>query len=147
MPFQVFVLTVVVSIGLLAQDIARVTATGWITDTMCGARGANERHADCAKRTVASGKGRYAFYDEQSKRLYVLEPQDAALAYLGQRVEVIGTVSSTLLRRAGESYDTKANKVVRYSLPWRPPDSTPIEGVLTIASVRPAPPPEPLDDP
>jgi hypothetical protein len=71
----------------------QVNATGWLTDTLCGAKGANSLHIDCAKRKVASGRAKYAFYDERTRRLYVLADQQAAEQYLGQHLQVTGTIS------------------------------------------------------
>ena len=36
-----------------------------MTDTLCGVKGANEFHTDCAKRSVASGKEKNALYDDR----------------------------------------------------------------------------------
>ncbi len=90
----------------------QVTVTGWMTDTICGAKGANALHIDCAKRKVASGKAKYAFYDERTRRLYVLADQQTAEQYLGQHLQVTGTVS----------FDARQNT-----------------DVLTISTVAPAP--------
>ncbi len=90
----------------------QVTVTGWMTDTACGAKGANALHIGCAKRKVASGKAKYAFYDERARRLYVLADQQAAEQYLGQHLQVSGTLS----------FDARQNT-----------------DVLAISSVAPAP--------
>lgn len=42
----------------LAQS-GSVTATGYLTDTHCGRRGATALHIDCAKRNVAAGRAGY----------------------------------------------------------------------------------------
>ena len=44
----------------LGQVVGSVSATGWMTDTICGAKGANALHIDCAKRKVASARAKYA---------------------------------------------------------------------------------------
>ena len=62
--------------SLAAQIPTSVTATGYLTDTMCGAKGATANHIECAKSKVASGKAQYAIYDGASRRLYILETQD-----------------------------------------------------------------------
>ena len=76
-----------------AQTTATVTATGYLTDTMCGAKGATANHIECAKSKVASGKAQYAIYDEASRRLYILETSNTASraqieSLLGQRVRI-----------------------------------------------------------
>jgi len=111
----------------LAQTPVSVTATGYLTDTMCGAKGATSKHIECAKRQVASGKAQYAIYDEATRRLYILDlgtqaggteagkmPAVQLLieqpAAAGQRMKITGTVSSTPITRAGQSLvpDTEA---------------------------------------
>jgi len=62
--------------SLAAQTPSSFTAAGYLTDTMCGAKGATSKHIECAKRQVASGKAQYAIYDGASRRLYILETQD-----------------------------------------------------------------------
>ncbi len=101
--------------SVAAQTPASITATGYLTDTMCGAKGATSKHIDCAKRNVASGRAQYAIYDESSRRLYILDagteaggtPAVRSLieqpAAAGQRVRITGTVSSTPITRAGQS--------------------------------------------
>ncbi len=46
------------ALRLTAQE-ATVTVTGFVTDTLCGAKGANHLHAEHARRSVASGKAQY----------------------------------------------------------------------------------------
>ncbi len=89
------VVTLACSLSVAAQVPSGIHATGWITDTRCGAKGANAQHVECAKRNVASGKAKYALYDERSRKLYILEPQETAALYLalGQRVKITGTLN------------------------------------------------------
>ncbi|MCL4522882.1 MAG: hypothetical protein M1453_13785 [Acidobacteria bacterium] len=100
-----FVLVLVgsLAVALAAQTTTGISATGYITDTLCGAKGANSQHIDCAKRSVASGKAKYAIYDEATKRLYILQGSGIE-QYLGQRVKISGTLNSSPLTRAGQSY-------------------------------------------
>ena len=101
----------------LAQSTGEVTVTGFVTDTWCGRKGASEKHAEHARTAVASGKAQYAVYDEATRKLYLLDAQTAA-PYAGQRVKVTGTLSATLLRRAGQSYAPDA--VAAYKDPSAP---------------------------
>jgi hypothetical protein len=129
----ILVLGILAMAGYAQQNGA---ITGFITDTQCGARGATAQHIDCAKRKVASGKAKYAVYDEATKRLYILEPQATAEQYLGRRVKVTGTVSTSVLTRSGQSYDARARKVVSHADALD--SSTAIAGVLTISSIEEA---------
>ncbi|MBI3406534.1 MAG: hypothetical protein HY046_13865 [Acidobacteria bacterium] len=91
-----------------AQLTTSVSATGFLTDTHCGRRGATALHIDCAKRKVAAGKAQYAIFDEKSKRLYVLDTPDAGSratieSYLGQRLRITGTLVASPLRASGDT--------------------------------------------
>jgi len=55
-----------------AQTTGEVTVVGYVTDTFCGRRGASKKHAEHARRTVASGVAQYAVYDEATRKLYLL---------------------------------------------------------------------------
>ncbi len=121
----------------------QVTATGFITDTLSGRTGATATHIAATKRNVAAGMAKYAVYDEKTKQLYILDPQDTAAAYLelGQRVTVTGTLASTPMIRAGQMVDPRTNEVKDFHRPAK--DSTPVAGALTITSIALAPPPAP----
>ncbi len=68
------------------------TWAGWVTDTHCGAKGANADHAACAKKCVEQDGAKYALYDNATKKVYVLEPQDQAAAHVAQHVRVKGSL-------------------------------------------------------
>jgi len=109
-----FAIVLVVAIGTQAQTASSpVTVTGYVTDTLCGARGANHLHAEHARRSVASGKAQYAIYDERTRQLYILEDKAAAEQWLGQRVRITGTLGVSPLRRAGQSYAPDAVATVK----------------------------------
>jgi hypothetical protein len=101
-----------------AQCAGETTASGFVTDTWCGRKGANEQHAEHARRSVASGVAQYALYDEASKKLYILAPQSTAAQYVGQRVQISGTLSTTPITRAGQSLAPDA--VAAYKDPSAP---------------------------
>lgn len=91
-----------IAVGVQAQS-TETTLTGYVTDTYCGRRGANDKHAEHARRSVASGVAQYALYDEASKKLYILSLQSTAAQYVGQRVQITGTLSTTPIKSAGQS--------------------------------------------
>jgi hypothetical protein len=92
------ILALAVSAG--AQTASEVSATGYITDTLCGRKGATALHADHARRSVASGKAKYALYDERTKQLFILDPQETAAQHLGQRVTITGTLRISSIEAA-----------------------------------------------
>jgi hypothetical protein len=72
--------------------------TGWITDTMCGAKGEKAAHADCATKCVKEMGAKWALYNSSDGKLYVLEPQDKAAGHAGQHVKVKGTVEGNTIK-------------------------------------------------
>ena len=60
--------------------------------------------------------------------------------YLGQRVTITGTLSATPVKRAGQKLDPASGEVVRHTPRAGAPldTSTPVAGVLTVASIEPA---------
>jgi len=119
------ILIMVLAAPTLVEAQTIVTVRGYMTDTLCGARGANHLHAEHAKRSVASGKAQYAIYDEQTRQLYILQSEQGAgssgqasleqwfAQYAGERVRITGTVSATPIRRAGQSFAPDAVATVR----------------------------------
>ncbi len=72
--------------------------TGWVTDTMCGAKGTSEKHAACAKKCVDGMGAKYALYNPTDKKVYTLDPQDQAAAHAGHHVTVEGTVDGDTIK-------------------------------------------------
>ncbi len=64
-----------------------------MTDTICGAKGANASHAACAKQCVSQKGAKFALYNTADKKVYVLDPQDKAESYAGQQVTIKGSVN------------------------------------------------------
>lgn len=111
------VVSLVIALGVPAQS-SETTVSGYVTDTYCGRRGATDKHAEHARRSVASGVAQYALYDEASKKLYILSPQSTAAQYVGQRVQITGTLAETPITRAGQSLAPDA--VAAYKDPSAP---------------------------
>ncbi len=66
--------------------------TGWVTDSMCGAKGASAKHADCANKCVNEHGAKYVLYDPADKKVYTLDSQEKLAAHAGHFVKVTGTV-------------------------------------------------------
>jgi hypothetical protein len=125
---------------------SKASVTGFITDTLSGKRGANALHVDAAKRAVASGMAQYALYDEKTHKLYILAPQDSAVAYLGQHIKVTGTLAPSPMAHGAQAVDPNTNEVKDFHHVGQD-SSTPVAGVLTITSVAVAPPAGPTATP
>ena len=67
-----------------------VTVKGWVTDTDCGAKGAMEGHADCAKKCVKEKGAKWALYDPETKTVWVIADQAKASEMAGKKVAAKG---------------------------------------------------------
>ncbi len=66
---------------------------GWISDSKCGAKGANAAHEACAKKCIAAGEKPVFVSDKDQKVLQVDNP-DALQDHIGHHVQVTGTMAS-----------------------------------------------------
>ena len=64
-----------------------VSMTGWISDSKCGAKGANAGHATCAKKCIDAGETPVLVTDKDQKVVPIKDPS-AASAEIGQHVQV-----------------------------------------------------------
>jgi hypothetical protein len=71
--------------------------SGWITDDMCAAKGAKADHAACAAKCVKEHGAKYALYNTEDKKVYILDPQDKAAEHAGHEVTVAGTVDGNTI--------------------------------------------------
>lgn len=86
------------AVGVAAQD---ASWTGWVSDSMCGARGDNERHASCAKKCVKEHGAKYVLYNPSDKKVYALDPQDKLEAFAGKQVKVTGKLEGDKIKVTG----------------------------------------------
>jgi hypothetical protein len=66
--------------------------SGIITDNICGAKNAGPAGASCTKECVSKKGAKLALYDAESKKVYVLDPQEKATGHEGHSVTVKGTL-------------------------------------------------------
>jgi hypothetical protein len=69
------------------------TWDGWISDSKCGAKGANAAHEACAKKCVGAGEKPVFVSDKDQKVVQVTNP-DALQDHLGHHVQVTGSMTS-----------------------------------------------------
>jgi len=73
--------------------------TGWVTDSHCGLKGAGAKHtASCAEKCVKDG-GKLQFVNDADKKTYDIDKAhyEAAMAHVGHRVTVTGSVDGSAL--------------------------------------------------
>jgi len=96
-------LLAMVALPALAAEAAKPassTMTGWVTDSHCGAKGANAKHtAACVEKCVKGGS-KVQFMDDASKKLYDVDKDHATAmtAQTGHHLKVTGTVEGSTLK-------------------------------------------------
>jgi hypothetical protein len=71
--------------------------TGYISDSKCGAKGANSQAGECTTKCVKEG-AKYVFVNDADKKVYVVDAQDKVAAHAGHHVTVKGTVDGDTLK-------------------------------------------------
>jgi hypothetical protein len=66
--------------------------TGYISDSGCGAKGANEKHAECATKCVKEKGAKYVFVNDSDHKVYAIDAQDKVAAHAGHHVTLTGSV-------------------------------------------------------
>ncbi|MGB2627799.1 MAG: hypothetical protein WAK20_13505 [Candidatus Acidiferrum sp.] len=89
------VLALCVAIFTFAAD---GTWTGYISDSQCGVKGANDKHADCAAKCVKEHGAKYVFVNDADKKVYTIDDQDKVAAHAGHHVTVTGSVTGDSLK-------------------------------------------------
>jgi hypothetical protein len=80
---------------------ANSTLTGYISDSDCGAKGANEKHAACAAKCVKEKGAKYVFVNDADHKVYAIDGQDKVAAHAGHHVTVTGSVDGDNLKVDG----------------------------------------------
>lgn len=75
--------------------------TGYISDSQCGAKGMEAKHADCATKCVKDHGAKYVFVNEADKKVYAIDAQDKVAAHAGHHVTVKGTIEGDNLKLSG----------------------------------------------
>jgi hypothetical protein len=84
---------------LAAPSFAADTWTGWITDSHCGAKGANAKHTKaCAEKCAHEKDGKVVFYNNADQKLYDIDKTDLALGHVGHEVTVTGTLDGKSIK-------------------------------------------------
>lgn len=80
--------------GLGAWAAPNQSLSGWISDSKCGAKGANAAHATCAKKCVDAGEKPVLVTDKDQKVVPIENP-DAVTGQVGQHVQVSGKMTAS----------------------------------------------------
>ena len=82
------------AVAVLAADMS--TVNGYVSDSKCGAKGANDKHAACAKKCNGAGETMVVVTDGDNKVLTVDNP-DKLTGHEGHHVAVTGTVTGDMI--------------------------------------------------
>ena len=74
--------------------------TGYISDSACGVKGANDKHAECAAKCVKEKGAKYVFVNDADHKVYAIDAQDKVAAHAGHHVTVKGSVDGENLKLA-----------------------------------------------
>jgi hypothetical protein len=83
-----------VSAPVMAADAAKGEWTGWITDTHCGANGANRDHTAACVEKCMKGGSQAQLYVESEKKSYTLNDFSKVKGLVGQKVTVKGSLGA-----------------------------------------------------
>jgi hypothetical protein len=82
------------STPVMAADAAKGEWTGWITDTHCGANGANRDHTAACVEKCMKGGSKAQLYVESEKKSYSLSDFSKVKGLVGEKVTVKGSLGS-----------------------------------------------------
>ena len=67
---------------------------GWISDSKCGAKGANASHEACAKKCIAAGE-KPVFVSDTDQKVMQVDNPDTLKDHIGHHVKVTGTMTKS----------------------------------------------------
>jgi hypothetical protein len=73
------------------------TWTGYIADSKCGAKAANDGARECTIKCVKEG-AKYVFVNDADKKVYAIDDQDKVAGHAGHHVTVKGSVDGETLK-------------------------------------------------
>jgi hypothetical protein len=72
--------------------------TGYISDSQCGVKGANDKAGECTTKCVKEHGAKYVFVNDADKKVYAIDAQDKVAAHAGHHVTVKGSVDGDTLK-------------------------------------------------
>src|SRR5246127_5856569 len=84
--------------------------TGWISDSQCGVKGANDKAGECTTKCVKEHGAKYVFVNDADKKVYVVDAQDKVAAHARHHGTVKGTVEGGTLKLTSIDMAASATK-------------------------------------
>lgn len=72
--------------------------TGRISDSQCGAKGANAKAGECTTKCVKEHGAKYVFVNDADQKVYVVDAQDKVAAHAGHHVTVKDSMDGDTLK-------------------------------------------------
>src|SRR5881398_492423 len=72
--------------------------TGWISDSQCGVKGANEKAGECTTKCVKEHGAKYVLVNDADKKIYAIDAQDKVAAHAGHHVTVKGSADGDTIK-------------------------------------------------
>jgi hypothetical protein len=98
MKLRFFSLAALALAGASVLSAADGSWTGWISDDMCGTKGAAEGTSECTTKCVKEHGAKYVFVNDADKKVYAVDAQDKVAPHAGHHVVVKGTVTGDTLK-------------------------------------------------
>lgn len=70
----------------------KTTVNGWVSDSQCGAKGANQGHANCMNKCVSKG-AKYVIVTDGDNKVLTVDNPDALKGHEGHHIAASGTVT------------------------------------------------------
>jgi len=78
-------------VGILAYAADSTTVNGYVSDSMCAAKGAKDGHGDCVNKCIAKG-AKYVIVTDGDKKVLTVDNPDALKGHEGHHVAVTGEI-------------------------------------------------------
>jgi hypothetical protein len=76
----------------LVSAADKTTVNGWVSDSMCGAKGAKDGHTDCMNKCISKG-AKYVIVTDKDRKVLMVDNPDALKGHEGHHIAATGTVT------------------------------------------------------
>ena len=101
MKFRIVTIAAITLFAAAMSMATDSTMTGWISDSQCGAKGANANAAECTTKCVKEKGAKYVFVNDSDKKVYAIDAQDQVAPHAGHHVVVKGNVEGDTIKLSG----------------------------------------------
>ncbi|HXZ40143.1 MAG TPA: hypothetical protein VEG68_05340 [Terriglobales bacterium] len=94
------VLLLLLAVSLLFFMVALVSAAdtttvnGWVSDSMCAAKGAKDGHSDCMNKCISKGAS-YVIVTDKDQKVLMVDNPDVLKGHEGHHIAATGTVTGS----------------------------------------------------